>query len=308
MRFLLSLVGVLVALAFMAAAGSMAWHFNSAQGASTAEGQILGAVSVANSVLVALLPFFIVWGRQERRWLHTIVGTLAFVLCFGWSLFSAAGFAASSRGAVTGGREALALRLQVASGELAEAEAKFKAHGVVRAAPVIEEALARARQDKRWSSSKECTEATAEASRTFCREVGDLRVELAASVEADRLSRKLEALRGEIRTLRERGAGQDKDPQAGMLARLTGIEVSQAQLVWIVFAAVLVEFGAAFGLFLALGHYGLRLHGAPAPPTRMQVHAEVIEPVADVDTGDTVPRRQPRRLEKSASGTWLVRA
>jgi hypothetical protein len=54
------------------------------------------------------------------------------------------------------------------------------------------------------------------------------------------------------RRTRTTGARNDQDHQAGLLARLTGFGVVHVQTSIVVLFAALVEFGSAFGLFLAL--------------------------------------------------------
>ena len=72
-----------------------------------------------------------------------------------------------------------------------------------------------------------------EASRAFGRGLGDLRVELAAAVESERLQERGTSLKAEIDNLLGAGARNDQDQQAGLLARLTdfGVEGVQTSIV-----------------------------------------------------------------------------
>ena len=67
MRFLVVVVGAGAALTFIGASGLMNWVFMTSLGKSEFEQQILGAVSVAVSVFLALLPTLLLWAYRERR-------------------------------------------------------------------------------------------------------------------------------------------------------------------------------------------------------------------------------------------------
>ena len=67
MRFLVVVVGTGAALTFVVASGLMNWVFMTSLGKSEFEQHILGAVSMAASVFLALLPALLVWAYRERR-------------------------------------------------------------------------------------------------------------------------------------------------------------------------------------------------------------------------------------------------
>jgi hypothetical protein len=240
------------ALLLTAASMFMNWSFWTGQGGDASSSQVLGAVSIGIDVFKASLPLVIAWAWSARLRLGCSIGIMLFGGCLAFSLFSAIGFAASSRGAVTGSREAVSLRYYAAERELREIKERVTALGAIRPRAVIEAAIARTKQDRYWSSSNECKDATMEASRAFCRGLGDLRVELAAAVENERLQERDTSLKAEVDHLLGAGARTDQDQQAGLLARLTGFGVERVQTSIVVLFAVLVEFGSPFGLFLAL--------------------------------------------------------
>jgi hypothetical protein len=146
----------------------------------------------------------------------------------------------------------VSLRYQAAEQELREIKEKVTSLGTIRPRPVIEAAIARAKQDRYWSNSNECKDATIEASRAFCRSLGDLRIELATADEAEHLQERSPSLKIEVDNLLAAGARNDQDQQAGLLSRLTGLGVERVQTSIVALFAALVEFGSAFGLFLAL--------------------------------------------------------
>jgi len=255
MRWLLAAIGVVAALIFIAASGAMNYVFMSSQGKTVLEGQILGAVSVAVDIMKALLPFFIVYAWIARKVLFVTIGSCVFVLFLSFSLLSALGFAAGNRGATAGGREALTARYELVKTEAVELDSRISSLGTIQDARVAEAALSKLRQHYRWTSSKQCTDATARKSRNFCDGYFAKKKELAVAVSAARLLQRRSELRQELIRLKAKGAGQAADPQASLLARLIpGTDVGFMQRVLIILIAVMVELGAAFGLYLATGH------------------------------------------------------
>ena len=80
--------------------------------------------------------------------------------------------------------------------------------------------LAAARVDKRWTLSSSCTDATATASRAFCAEYARLQGELETAKAATALDGKIHEL---TRKLETSPAVRSANPQAVVIARLLGI-------------------------------------------------------------------------------------
>jgi hypothetical protein len=169
------------------------------------------------------------------------------------------GFAAKNRGRIGEDRAVASERLVTLRHELSETETKLKALGTPRPATVMEGLLRGQEQDRRWVSSKECRDATADASRSFCKDYFDLKAEAALAGEASRHEVRLAGLRSQVRGLEEQGAGRQGDSQAAVLANLLGLQTVQVERGLMFFFAVLVEVGAALGLYFATGH--LRFDG-----------------------------------------------
>ena len=113
--------------------------------------------------------------------------------------------------------------------------------------------------------SKECQNATTAGERSFCKGYFDLKAEGARATELSLLETKIERLKVEARSYEEKGAGREADNQATVLANLLGLQAIKVERGMTLFLAVLVEMGAALGLYLATGH--IRQHpetGAPS--------------------------------------------
>ena len=297
MRIFALVFGVPAALAFMAVSMGCNWVFLSGFGTTAAEFYLLSGLSVSVDVLKALAPFWIMAAREAHRPVAALGAALLLVLCLTLSFLSALGFAAGSRGTATGGREAVSSDYRTASGDLADIEGQLKALPFARPQGVIEADLARQKQDRLWSSSKSCADARSAASRKFCKGVETLRAELAAALEAARLREKDGKLKERMAALRSKGAGLESDPQASLVsaflsASVGSVSVGDVQSGVSVLVAVLVEFGAAFGLFFALtvgrpdktaakGNAQVKLAYANTPVRRSKAVAVRAEPVRE---------------------------
>jgi hypothetical protein len=297
MRFLVVTVSTGAALAFIAASGLMNWVFMTSLGKSEFEQEILGAVSLAVSAFIALLPTLLVWAWRERRLLYFILGVPVFLAFVVFSLSSAVGFAAKNRGSLGEDRALATGRLADVKREIEQAETAQKALANPRSSAVLQELLRGLEQDRRWQSSKFCAEATADASRSFCKEYFDVRAEAARAVENDHLSERFAELQRERRSLEEKGAGREADNQSAVLARLLGLQTSEVERGLTLFLAVLVEIGAALGLYFATGHMRGGSHGHVRSGRGVTViEGEVVKsihnPMKQIAT--PTPRRVPR--------------
>ncbi len=151
MRFLVVVVGAGAALTFVVASGLMNWVFMTSLGKSEFEQQILGAVSVAVSAFLALLPTLLVWAFRERRIAYMVLGVPVFLAFAAFSLSSAVGFAAKNRGSIGEDRALAGERLAGLKHELSETETKLKALGAPRPVAVVDELLRGLEQDRRWA-------------------------------------------------------------------------------------------------------------------------------------------------------------
>ena len=167
MRFLVVLVSVGAALTLDCGVRAMNFVFMTSLGKSEFEQHILGAVSVAVSAFLALLPTLLVWAWRERRMLYIVLGVPVFLGFAAFSLSSAIGFAAKNRGSISEDRVFATTRLADLRQGIETTEAKLKALGTFRPVTVLQESLRGLEQDRRWLSSKECSDATADASRVF---------------------------------------------------------------------------------------------------------------------------------------------
>lgn len=268
-RTILSILGVCAALVMCAVSGAMNYLFLSSLGKTPLEGQVLGAASAAADLLKSLLPFFIAWAWAARRIVAALSGTIALVFFAAFSFLSAIGFAADNRGVLVETRESVTATYDRMQRDLKDADARRAALPAHRPASVVAQDIEGHKQNRRWSATRDCQNATEVESRLFCERYFALRSELAAGQEAQLLAEMIAALQSETTKLREAGAGLERDPQVSLLSRIFAQEQDKVRLALIIVVALLVEIGSSLGLFLATGH------GARATP---EVRADNAEP------------------------------
>ena len=230
MRFVVVAVGTGAALTFVVASGLMNWVFMTSLGKSEFEQHILGAVSVAVSAFLALLATALAWAFRERRIAYIVLGVPVFLAFAAFSFSSAVGFAAKNRGSIGEDRALAGERLTTLRHEISETETKLKALGTPRPAAVMDELLRGLQQDHRWASSKECADATADASRSFCKDYFDLKAEAALALEARRYDERIAEWKRDAHGLEEQGAGRQADNQAAVLASIYTRKAAQKRL------------------------------------------------------------------------------
>lgn len=251
MRVLISTIGVLASLVLLASSASMNYLFMYSLGKTELNSQVLSAASVGADVLKALLPLFMSWAYLNGRYIFTFLSGVLFVCLVGLSLLSASSFILESRVAVSGTLDEINADYRAAQTDLRGATAAFDALPPSRARNLVSADLERAKQQRRWRSTAGCTNATVQASILFCERIEALQTELKTVVERGRLERKINRLRQEIARLRDAGAGQDGDPQVGLLSRVFNIERDGVAL-WVnAFIAIVIELGSDFGIFFA---------------------------------------------------------
>lgn len=206
--------------------------------------------AVLNAFKVLSLPAIIeAWGRGHRGIAATCaVGFCGLALLSIWNGTALQTIARDDKST----RQAIERqRLAGLKSELTEVEVQSKSLGETRLAGEIAAALSAMRVDRRWSSSNECRDATATASRTFCaaysREFGELT--RANAIEQLRL--KGERLRTEIAQRTTAGAVQQSDPELQKLADATGLDAANVGWWRALVYALIFELVEAFALALA---------------------------------------------------------
>ena len=255
MKYVLTGLGVPVALVMIAASCALNFDYWSGQGETALQSLILGAFFVAADVFKPGLPVGIALAVRARRFVYVGLASIAFLLFLAASITASIGFLNKTRGAKVGTQEALSARYLLVRQELAELDARLARLPATAPVATIEARIKAQQQNWRWTSTKDCTDATASASRSFCTAYFAERERLGAAAATARLTERRKKVRAEVTRLQQMGATLAADPQVQILSRfMPWIEASDAKLGLTLFIAVFIEVGAALGLYLATGH------------------------------------------------------
>ncbi len=268
MRHFLGLTGVIAASILLLVSAAMNWKFGYSLGKSEFESQLYGAASAAADCFKALLPFFIFAALRNKSWSQAFGGILLFVVCFSYSFSSSLGFAALNRADTTGARAINAESYQEMRTDLARSRERLEKMGEPRPIGAVQGEIDALKQNSRWFSSNECTNATVQQSMSYCESYHKLRSELAASSEAEKIEARIGELNLRLGKVSNEAAVKEADPQSEVLSHLSGLSTGEVQLTLTVLIAFLVELGASTGFYVAFSFWGIqdRVHHIPARP------------------------------------------
>ena len=296
MKHALSLLGVVAAAVLLLVSGAMNWQFGYSLGKSPFDSQIFGLASAASDGLKALLPFFLFAAIRSRRWSHAAAGVALWTVTLAYSLTSALGFAALNRTDTTGMRAAQVENYKDVRSDLARARERLGWIPEHRPAGTVEAEMEAMKQQRRWRSTRGCTNATAAKSIAFCQKYHQLGAELAAAREAAQIEQQIARLKIELAKLPSAASQTAADPQATVLARLSGQKNEVVQTALVILMAILVELGSALGFYVALGQWRIYDERKPVVVARPRTRQEA----NDNRTPATAPMAPPLRKTSEA--------
>jgi hypothetical protein len=240
---------------------AMNYRFGFSLGKTPADGQIYGAASAAADCFKALVPFFFFAAWRNRMWSQAFAAALLWVVVTGYSMTSALGHAALNRLDLTGQRTVASLNYKDMRADSKRAQDQLAWIPAHRPPETVVAELNVLKAQRQWLLTRECTEVTGKWRREFCQQFHKLSAEVASGREAKKLE---ERISENSVKLSEAGSTvlADADPQATVLARVTGLEMEQVQTGLALFVALLIEIGSGFGMYVAFAYW--RTH-APAP-------------------------------------------
>jgi hypothetical protein len=293
MRHVLGILGVLAALVLLLVSAMMNYQFGYTLGRTPTDSHIYGMASAAADCFKALAPFFFFAAIRNRVWSQALAAALVWVVVTGYAFTSALGHAALNRFSTSGERVVAGANYQDLRADMKRAEDQLKWIPPHRPKSTVEAELNVLKAQRSWMTSNECTDATIKSSREFCQQYFKLAAEHASGQEAEKLQAKIAQIGAKIQGARVTGAAVmgEADPQAGVIARLTGLDLSTVQTGLMLFVALLIEIGSGFGMYVAFAYWRPHqsLHGEHKPASR---------------TGEIQPARreedtQPARKEET---------
>lgn len=305
MRHLLGILGVLAAGALLAVSAAMNWRFGLSLGRTEMDGQIYGMASVAADCLKALVPFFFFAAIRNRMWSQAAASAVVWVVVTTYSLTSALGHAALNRFDVASTRSLAADNHKDLRADLDRAKEQLSWIPQHRPAATVQGEIDRAKTQKAWTFTSGCTDITGKQGREYCQTYHSLNAELASGTEAKALEDRIASIQGKLEQSGHAGGAMmaEADPQAAVLAKLTGLDLDKVQMAMTIFIALLIEVGSGFGMYIAFSQW--RLNDRPAPSAPAMVPATSTAAVAvteEVERPVLQPAAAPVAIPKPRSG------
>ncbi len=251
MRHVFAVVGCIAALIMLCVSAAMNWQYGYSLGETEFNAHVLGAASIAADCLKALLPFFIFAAWRHRNWSQALGGTALWVVCILYALTSAIGFASLNRSDTTGTRAMQTANYEDLREQLTRVGDQQKWLEKHRSVGMVEAEIDAAKQNYRWTSSEGCSNATVTLSREFCESFHKLQAELAAAKKDETLQARADDIRSKLSGMNGSAAAKVADPQATMIAKISGFDIKQVELGLTILVTLLVELGSSMGLYVA---------------------------------------------------------
>jgi hypothetical protein len=257
-------LGVIAAGILLVVSAAMNYRFGFSLGKTALDGQIYGMASAAADCFKALIPFFFFAALRNRMWSQALAAALVWTVVVAYSMTSALGHAALNRLDTTGQRavEAAAYKdLRADSKRAQEQLAWIPAH---RPGETVAAEVNVLKAQRYWVVTKECTLVAGKGARDFCQQFHKLNAELASAHQSEKLEARIAGIGGKLAQATGGTAMAEADPQASVLAKISGLDVSTVQTALTIFVALLIEVGSGFGMYVAFAYW--RLHDVKAEP------------------------------------------
>lgn len=285
MRHALGVLGVLAAGVLLAVSAAMNWRFGQSLGKTELDGFILGSASAAADCFKALVPFFFFAALRNRMWSQAAASAVVWVVVTGYSLTSALGHAALNRLDTAGQRATQTQSHQDLRSDLERARSQLSWIPQHRPAAAVQSEVDGLKMKREWSWSAECTDIKGKQTRDFCQQIQTLTAELASAKQAATLEARIAEVEAKLAEVKGHGSVlTEADPQAAILAKLTGLPMEVVQTALVVLVAVLLEIGSGLGLFVAFSTWRLHDRKAPAAPSMASLQSPVTRETANAVT------------------------
>jgi hypothetical protein len=262
MRHALGVLGVIAAGVLLAVSAAMNYRFGFSLGKTALDGQIYGMASAAADCFKALVPFFLFAAIRNRMWSQALAAALVWFVVTGYSMTSALGHAALNRLDTTGQRAVNAANYKDLRADAKRAEDQLGWIPQHRPAETVQSDISGIKDQRLWTTTTGCTDIAGKSGREFCQQYHKLGAELASAQEAQKLEVRIAEISAKLAKVTGGTVMAEADPQASVLARMTGMEIASVQTALTIFVALLIEIGSGFGMYVAFAHW--RLHEQPA--------------------------------------------
>ena len=227
MRHVLGVMGVLAASVLLVVSAMMNYQFGYSLGRTPTDSHIYGMASAAADCFKALAPFFFFAAIRNRVWSQALAAALVWVVVTGYAFTSALGHAALNRFSTSGERVVAGANYQDLRDDRKQLEKKRSWIPAHRPPETVKAEIGMLEAKRAWILTNGCTDVTTRSSHAFCDQYRELKVQLANGVEAQKLDVRIAEISNKIGKATPTGAAVmgEADPQAGVISRLTGLEI-----------------------------------------------------------------------------------
>lgn len=279
-RHALGVLGILAAGVLLAVSCAMNWRFGFSLGRTEFDGQIYGAASAAADCLKALVPFFLFAAIRSRMWSQAAAAAIVGIVVTAYSLTSSLGHAALNRFDMAGHRAVEAQSYKDLRGDLKRAQDQLSWIPQHRPEATVQGEIDSLKTQRHWGLTKGCTDVTSRTGRELCQKYHGLTAEKASAGQAEALEARIAAIQAKLGKTDSKTVMGEADPQAAVLAQLSGLDIGKVQMAMTIFIALLLEVGSAFGMYIAFSQWRLYDREAPAAPTMATVQSTAAAAVA----------------------------
>ena len=279
-RHALGVLGILAAGVLLAVSCAMNWRFGFSLGRTEFDGQIYGAASAAADCLKALVPFFLFAAIRSRMWSQAAAAAIVGIVVTAYSLTSSLGHAALNRFDMAGHRAVEAQSYKDLRGDLKRAQDQLSWIPQHRPEATVQGDIDSLKTQRHWALTKGCTDVTSRTGRELCQKYHGLTAEKASAGQAEALEARIAAIQAKLGKTDSKTVMGEADPQAAVLAQLSGLDIGKVQMAMTIFIALLLEVGSAFGMYIAFSQWRLYDREAPAAPTMATVQSTAAAAVA----------------------------
>jgi len=303
MRHALGVLGVLAAGVLLAVSAAMNWRFGFSLGKTEFDGQIYGAASAAADCLKALVPFFFFAAMRNRMWSQATASAVVWVVVVGYSLTSALGHAALNRLDTAGQRAVEAQTYTDLRADLKRAQDQLSWVPQHRPAMTVQGEIDGVKNHRYWKATNECATPRGRTTRAFCDQYHTLTSELASAQQAMLLEERIAVVNGKLDKATAHGAAalSAADPQATVLAKLTGIDMDKVQIALTVMIAALLEIGSGLGMYIAFSQWRINQRFVPVAPQMATLHEQPVVAVPQATAQPALPTPAPSRVKSTAN-------
>jgi hypothetical protein len=197
---------------------------------------------------------------------------------------SALGHAALNRLDTTGQRAVEAANYKDLRADSKRAQDQLTWIPAHRPAETVSAELNVIKAQRYWIVTKECTEVTGKGAREFCQQFHKLNAELASAQQSQKLESRISEIGAKLAKTAGGTVMAEADPQASVLAKITGLSVDHVQTALTIFVALLIEIGSAFGMYVAFAYWRINDGVTKQEPVVAAVATAEVAPVAALAT------------------------